>query len=423
MSTWFNISIALVVFMGLASGGMFSLVLMTNRKQQTPFSIILGLLLLIAVLGAIGSVSIIHDLTGGLANSVVLLVLACTLGYALTTFSVLSSGKRKPPMDPGQITPATEGNDRDRTDVILLAPGEPPEYNTRHAARRLELADDPQDVPPLLLRPFYMRDIKAKYDSIGHSPYRDSHIELAHKVQSRLDPTHHVSVAFYSDQPTLAEAVVSGLQAGAKHIVVAHVRVTDPPDAVVSGDISEGVNPELYGASLHRAEALWDSQLLPQIYVRRVIEALPHIGSDTEDVGLLLVGRGHIQTGESSATRYIQESNFLRRVQDAMLKLGFDKSKAAIGWLRHSPTAAESLQALISAGAKVVYCIPASFPADGINTLFDIRAQVDPIVSAGAIKFVSLGAWNADDLAAEEIATYVRAASPALTTPRVASRA
>ena len=100
MSTWFNISIALVVFMGLASGGMFSLVLMTNRKQQTPFSIILGLLVLIALLGAVGSVSIVHDLTGGLANSVVLLVLSSTLGYALTTFSVLSSGRRTRPLDP-----------------------------------------------------------------------------------------------------------------------------------------------------------------------------------------------------------------------------------------------------------------------------------------------------------------------------------
>ncbi|MEP6774980.1 MAG: hypothetical protein ABJA50_05235, partial [Chloroflexota bacterium] len=73
MGTLFNISIALVVFMGIASGGMFSLVLMSNRKQQLPFTIALGLVLLTAVLGAIGSVSILNDITGGLANSIVLL--------------------------------------------------------------------------------------------------------------------------------------------------------------------------------------------------------------------------------------------------------------------------------------------------------------------------------------------------------------
>ena len=420
MSTWFNISIALVVFMGLASGGMFSLVLMTNRRQQTPFTIILGLLLLIAILGAIGSVSIIHDLTGGLANSIVLLVLACTLGYALTTFSVLSAGRRKPPLDQSKIPPAANGTER--TDVILLAPGEPPEYDTRHAARRLELADDPQDVPPLLLRPFYMRDIKAKYAAIGRSPYRESHIELAQKVQSRLDPNHRVSVAFYSDEPSLAEATAGALQAGARHVVTAHLRVTDPPDAVAAGDLYEGINPERYGATLHHANPLWDSQLLPQIYVRRVIETLPHIGPDTADVALLIVGRGHIQTGPSSVTRYTQEVNYLRRVRDALLRLGFEEDRAAIGWLRHSPTAAESLQALISAGARVVYCIPAAFPADGINTLFDIPAQVNTIIAANGIKFISLGAWSADDLAAEEIAAYVRAASPAFAATRLASR-
>jgi protoheme ferro-lyase len=156
--------------------------------------------------------------------------------------------------------------------------------------------------------------------------------------------------------------------------------------------------------------------------VRRVIEALPQIGADTADVGLLIVGRGHIQSGESSATRYIQESNYLRRVRDALLRLGFDESHTAIGWLRHSPTAGESLQALTSAGVKVVYCIPASFSADGINTLFDIPAQVNPIVAANGIKFISMGAWNADDLAAEEIAAYIRAASPTPTPTRMPSR-
>ena len=44
--------------------------------------------------------------------------------------------------------------------------------------------------------------------------------------------------------------------------------------------------------------------------------------------------------------------------------------------------------------------------------LFDIPAQVDPILKATKIKFISLGGWNADDLAAEEIAAYIRAASP-----------
>jgi hypothetical protein len=416
VGTWFNISIALVVFMGIASGGMFSLVLMSNRRQQLPFTIALGLVLLTAVLGAIGSVSILNDIAGGLANSVVLLILSITLGYALTTLSVLSDSRRKPNTQIG--TSALLVDPADRIDVVLLAPGEPPEYNTRHAARRLELADDAVDVPPLLLRPFYMRDIKSKYQAVGPSPYRDSHIELANKVQSRIGNAYRVSPAFYSDEPELAVQLSALIKDGARRIVTSHIRVTDPPDAVSSGELYDGVNAELYGVSMRQTQPMWDSQLLPQIYVRRMIEALPHAGPDLAEVGLLLVGRGHIQSSKAAAERSAEEASFLRRVRDAIVRLGFDENKSAIGWLRHSPTVAESLQGLVSAGCKTVYCIPASFTADGLNTLFDIPAQVDPILKAGSIKFISLGGWNADDLAAEEIAAYIRAASPVLVESR-----
>jgi protoheme ferro-lyase len=391
-----------MVFMGLASGGMASLILMSTRKQQATFSVILGLLALIALLGVIGSVTILQDPLGGLSNAVVLLVLAVTLGYALTTFSVLTGGKKK-------WTPKEPDTHTDGTSVILLAPGEPPEYETRSAARRLELADDPNDVPPLLLRPFYMRDIRTKYAAIGTSPYRDSHIELARKVQSRLDAGFTVSAAFYSDRPNLSETLSHAIESGTRNILISHVRISDPPEPVLSGDLMDGLNPEQYNVRLRYTEPLWDSQLLPQIYVRRVLEALPRLGPDAADAGILLVGRGHIQAEESAIRRYTQESSFLRRVRDALIRSGFDSKHIAIGWLRHSPTAAESVQALVNAKCSIIYCLPAAFSADGINTLFDIPAQVDPIVKAHNINFISLGAWNADDLAAEEIAGYVRA--------------
>ncbi|HET9494905.1 MAG TPA: hypothetical protein VFR15_11805, partial [Chloroflexia bacterium] len=303
--------------------------------------------------------------------------------------------------------------EQDRVAVILYAPGEPPEYDTRSTARRLELADDPHDVPPLLLRPFYMRDIRTKYAITGQTPYRDSHIELANKVQSRLSSHFVVMPAFYTDSPTLAEVVSRAVEDGFREIVVAHVRVTDPPDPVQAGDMLEGINLDRYGIRLHHTAPLTDSHLLPQLYVRRLLEALSSQSPDAEGAGLLLVGRGHFQGGQSSVARFTQESSFLRRVRDAAVRVGFDESRIAIGWLRHSPTAAEALQSLANAGCRVVYCAPASFPAEGINTLFDIPAQVDPVIAATGVRYVPLGAWNADDLAAEEVAAYVRAALPA----------
>jgi hypothetical protein len=400
-----------MVFMGIASGGMVALVLMAPRRQQATFTIILGLVVIIALFGVVGSISFLGDPVGGLANAIVLLVLALTLGYALTTFSVLTSGRKK--RTPQATT--SHGDRTARTAVILLAPGEPPDYETWSAARRLEFADDPQDVPPLLLRPFYMRDIRTKYSVIKRSPYRDFHTELAQKVQSRLDNSYSVTAAFYADRPLLAESVARAIEVGARNIVLANVRVASAPDPVLAGDLMEGINLDHYGVRMRPTEPLWDSQLLPQIYVRRVLEVLPGLGPHAEDAGLLLVGRGHAQVGESAIRRYTEESGFLRRVRDALVRTGFDPKHVAIGWLRHNPTAGESAQTLVNAGCKVIYCLPATFSADGVNTLFDIAAQVDPLLKASGTRFISLGAWNADDLAAEEIASYVRAAAPKTT--------
>jgi hypothetical protein len=223
--------------------------------------------------------------------------------------------------------------------------------------------------------------------------------------------------AFYSDSPSLYEVVSRAVEDGYRDIVVAHVRVTDPPDPVVVGDTLEGINLDRYGIRLHHTPPLCDSQLLPQIYVRRLLEALPSESPDGAEAGLLLVGRGHFQGGQSSVSRFTQESSFLRRVRDAAVHVGFPESRIAIGWLRHSPTTAEALQSLANAGCRVVYCAPASFSAEGINTLYDIPAQVAPVIEATGVRFVTLGAWNADDLAAEEIAAYVRGVMPASRAP------
>ncbi len=120
MLAYVNISIAVTVFMGLASGGLLTLVLMAHRKQQVSFSIMFALSGLLAVMGAIGSAALIQSTSAGLLNGVVLLVLAFTLGYTLTTYSVLSRSTRKIRVKPLTVPPEC-------TAIICLAPGEPGE--------------------------------------------------------------------------------------------------------------------------------------------------------------------------------------------------------------------------------------------------------------------------------------------------------
>ncbi len=315
MLAYVNVSIAVTVFMGLASGGLLTLVLMASRRQQVSFSIMFGLAGLLAAMGAIGSAALLQSTAAGLLNGVVLLVLSFTLGYTLTTYSALSRRDRRVKVNRPH---SQEGH----TAVILLATGEPPEYDVRNAAERLEFADDAADVPGALLRPFYMRDLKGKYAAIGRSPAKEYYTQLAQKVQSRLDATHRVYSAYYSDEPRLADSMARAIEEGAGRVIILHLRVSDPPDGVAAGELLRGLDYESYDVTISEAGPLWDTGLLPQIYVRRVLEAATQVADNTESVGLLLVGRGHpAGTGatESSQRRQEQEETLQRRVRRALL--------------------------------------------------------------------------------------------------------
>lgn len=406
MPVYLNISIGLLVFMGLASGGILTLVLMSERRQQRNFAIMLALALLLALGGGAGMISLLPNVPASLTNVLVLLVLSMSLGYTLTTFSVLSPGRRKVAV----TTP--EGRSRsERTAVILLMPGEPPEYSVWSAARRLELADDPQDVPPILLRPFYMRDLKYKYSALGGSPYSNYQQQLAGAIRGRLEAGHRVYEAYYSDHPTLAEAAATAIEEGARRIILAHVRVTDPPDPVMQGELWEGINLDDLGVKVTQVGPMWMSNLLPQIYVRRVIQAMPQDGNTQEDLGLLLVGRGHNIESASGEARQEQEASFQRKVMQALVRVGFMENRVVTGWVRHVPNCADALQILADAGCKTVLVIPSAFVADGITTLFDIPAQLSGIAIERGVKLHYLPAWNADELAVEEISVHVRAVS------------
>lgn len=400
-----NISIVLVVFMGMASGGMLALMLMAARRQQVTFSIALALSVVLALVGLVSASALAQNTVSGLVNAGMLLILSFALGYTLTTFSVLSSRKQPAPIAPSEA----QGR---KTAVICLARGEPPEYDTGSAAAQIELAggEGAGEVPPVLLRPFHMRRLKGKYASIGRSPYREYMVELSDKVQARLEGSYRVYPAFSADHPNLAEAVRQAVEDGASSILVAHIRVTDPPESVRSDGVLEGMDREALALRLVHLDPLWESDLLPQIYVRRVLEAVPQVGIEGEGVGLLLVGHGYSTATEAGSARHEQERHLQRKVQRALLRLGFDESRVAVGWLHETPTIGEALLALRHAGCKSIYWIPFSFPADGITTLHDIPNLINSTATSLGLRFVPLGGWNADDLATEEIAGRVRAA-------------
>jgi sirohydrochlorin ferrochelatase len=399
---YLNVSIALVVFMGVASGGLLALFLMAGRRQEISFAIMFALAATLALLGVVGATTSPEGTQARLANALVLFGLSFALGYALTSVSVLSPRRKK--WNPNK--PLEKGR---RPAVILVAPGEPPEYSVTSAAKRIEIGDESGKSPPTLLRPPRMYRLKRKYGRIGKSPYRANHLELANKVQARLGPGHRVYVAFYADQPALPEMMAQAIEEGAPEIVIANVGVIDPPDAFVSGDLFEGIDPRAYGVAVRRLEPLWSSELLPQVYVRRALEAVPQLDVDPAEVGLLLVGRGQQAANGSASNRQLQEESYQRRVREALVRAGFDETRVLLSWLNRHPLPEEGLHDLVRAGCRSVYWLPSSFPSDDTQTLADITGRLERAAAQQGIGLASLGGWNADDLAAEEIATQVRA--------------
>jgi protoheme ferro-lyase len=217
----------------------------------------------------------------------------------------------------------------------------------------------------------------------------------------------------------LTTSVATAIEEGANRVIILHLRVADAPDAILSGDLLKGLELKDYEGTVSEAGPLWDTGLLPQIYVRRVLEATAQASDNTENVGLLLIGRGHpVGASEASARRHEEEETFQRRVRRALLRVGFNEAQVIAGWLRHgTPTIAEALSTLIDAGYKSIYWMPSTYPADGVNTLFDIPAQMENVAEAHGVKLISLGAWNADDLAAQEITSRVRQAARAVSGP------
>ena len=166
------------------------------------------------------------------------------------------------------------------------------------------ITPDVGELDPLDLRPAFVREVRALIGDLG--------LDVAIETGARfvLDPRrkHH---------PSLLEEASADRERRIDFCRRSIDLARELGAEVVS--IWSGVAPngERAGASevgRRRTEPLWDSQLLPQIYVRRVLEVLPGLGPHAEDAGLLLVGRGHAQVGESAIRRYTEESSFLRRV-------------------------------------------------------------------------------------------------------------
>ncbi len=418
------IELSLIVVLGMVAGGFVALAMVAPRRVQNLFGLgsLFGLVggLFAAVSGMalyrLGYSSEVHSLFPTVLNNVFDLILAGFIGYAVTTFFVLAY-QVQPDVEPPNVAQAQAAQaGAERTAVLYYVPGEAAEYDVRVMARSFDTPEYPQAVPPTLLRPLYALDLKRKYAALGSSPTRSLHFKLAHKVQERLGKRFKVSIAFYDDTPLLADAAAEALRDGARRIIILHARLTNPPLRVRPSEGLESLRLARYGVQLSETVPLWNSDLLPRLFVRRALAATE--GLDRATVGLLLIGQGHPQARRSPAggvesdafQRQNQELAFQKRVRHALIRAGFADDQVVAGWLRwQHPTLEAAYAQLVTEGCRHIYWIGSGLITDGLSTLYDIPHRLAAPVAAGGVPVTALGPWNDDDLVAEALTERVKA--------------
>jgi hypothetical protein len=415
--------LAIVVTMGLMGGGLVALALMAPRRNQNIFALMVAIALVLG-LAAVGVTVLAADPLDRSSTRALLLVenlanlaLAGVLGYAVTTYFVLNRrGTREPPLPDRAASAAAAGDGTDKVAVLYFVPAEPETYDLDVLAEGLNTRDYRQGRTPGLLRPFYLYRLKQQYAHLGSSPARATHLRLAQKVQDRLGRRAKVYICFYNDQPSLAEAATLAIRDGARRLIVLHARLTDPPPQVRVADLLASIRPDRYGVTVTETTTLWDSELLPRVFVRRAQAAVP--AADRAGVGLLLVGQGHPALShpgsgapaESVLRRQNQELSFQKRVRQALIRAGFTDDKLVISWFQwQEPTPVGAQRQLLAEQPTAIYWLATGFPTDGLATLADIPALLRAGLPEGVPPAQPLGAWGDDDTVAEALVEKVKA--------------
>jgi protoheme ferro-lyase len=407
------ISLVITVVMGIMAGGMVALALIGPRHMQNIF----GILALFGVVLGLAAAVIGQPQLSTLINNLLDLILSGFIGYAVTTYFVLAY-QPKPDLTPPPLAEVQTAQ-RDgpgKIAVIYFAPGEAAQYDGRIAARGFDTIDYPEALPPTLLRPLYLNDLKRKYEAIVTSPHRAIHLQLAKKVQDRLGKRYKVYIAFYNDQPRLTEVAAEAVRDGSRRLIVLHARLTSPPPTVKPEEWLDSLRLKRYGVRVTETAPLWNSDLLPRVFVRRALAATE--GLDRATVGLMLIGQGHplprrtlpeAKDAPPPLQRQNQELTFQKRVRQALIRAGFPDDQVVPAWTQwQHPTIEGAYAQLVAESCPRIFWIGTGLMTDSVLTLYDIPAILRVAAERSGVEVTALGPWNDDDVVAEALVERVK---------------
>jgi protoheme ferro-lyase len=305
------------------------------------------------------------------------------------------------------------GPERPGTDVVLLADEEPDEYDPRSVTAALARYDDGEiDLPPEVARPLVYASERARYRSVGGSPARGTVHAVAERLENmlRADGTADRVTAAFSVGPTSLSDVVARIvgEGGRRIVVVPLSAAWSPAFAAAFEDLPR---PALsaHGVHLETAEPLWSSEHLSAMVAQR---ALSSLGGERSTDGVVLLSEGDPWEHARAHETYREQLTFMvQRVRADMIAAGVaaDRIRRAYLWLEE-PDVAEAVRHLTAIGARTIVLVPATFPAETVATLVDVRYAAERAAADTGATVAVVAPWGDDPAVAEALRDSVIAA-------------
>jgi protoheme ferro-lyase len=343
---------------------------------------------------------------GQLPPVAVIISLAVFLaGYTFRTKAFLNREDSRPVPELSRVKgDPGEGH----TAVIYFTHGEPETYDPIGWINQFKEFDE-QGIPfvPLLIRPFFIYQLRDAYLKVGSSHHRQMHKQMVKSLEEAFrqegDATTQFYLSFLDDDPRPDAAVIQALNDGASRIVVSEVFLTISNHTAEGKELIEVLNVEEYGSTLHFTGPLWDSETLRSMFVRRANE---HIGeTDRSKVAVLLVGHGQPDEWDVEwPTETEQEIGFREEVLKLLKTDGYQPENLSLAWMEFKqPKPALKVEEFANNGVEKVLFFSAAISADSIHSQYDVPELVHKAKVSKDLPILNLGAWNDDPLVIKAI--------------------
>ena len=328
------------------------------------------------------------------------------VGYAAMTRVVLS---REDPRPVPELVRATGDSGLGHTAVVYFTHGEPETYDPIGWINQFNEFDE-QGISfvPLLVRPYFMHELRNKYLMVGKSGHREMHHRMLRSLEGTFraqgDTTTKFYISFLDDDPRPDAAVIQALNEGASSIIVSEVFLTISNHTAEGKDLIEALHvTEEYGVPVRYTGPLYDSQTLQRMFVER---ANGHVGdTDKSKVGVLLVGHGQPDEWDIEwSTETEQEIGFRQDVLALFEQDGYRKEHLSLAWMEFKePKPAQKVEEFALSGVEKVLYFSAAISADAIHSQYDVPDLVNEAQVSEGFPLINLGAWNDDPIVIQAI--------------------